>query len=397
MRGDEFLDKMELTDPAYVQEADLLPAKTKRRWLLPVASAAVICLVGGWLSWPTPQENPPQLPMLTLPESVGEGMGFEGYMAFDISQLVNANPWREDAQLTTLPVYQNQLTAGAQPKWEEMEGFLWEIADALGLERDAVTLTNNAESLKEQETVKEELEGQGITLPASFSEPAQITGEAQGYKIQVDQTMTATISFEPAVALPEGYNFTHYASYEETCQVADYLRDHYSGLMGFSDLRPNICGGDYNIYRQQSHQVEFYQGADDLTQEMVNYSFLRATFSCDDEGKLFLARVFRTDLSQKIGDYPIIPLDEAKELLARGHYLTTVPYEMPGMRYVKKVELVYRNGTYEECYMPYYRFYVELPEQQEEDGLKTYGAYYVPAVEQTYLTNLPLWDESFNS
>lgn len=45
--------------------------------------------------------------------------------------------------------------------------------------------------------------------------------------------------------------------------------------------------------------------------------------------------------------------------------------------------------------MPYYCFYVELPEE-ERDGLKTYGAYYVPAVEKEYLTNMPLWDGSFN-
>lgn len=45
--------------------------------------------------------------------------------------------------------------------------------------------------------------------------------------------------------------------------------------------------------------------------------------------------------------------------------------------------------------MPYYRFYVELPEE-ESDGMKTYGAYYVPAVEEKYISNMPLWDGSFN-
>ena len=46
--------------------------------------------------------------------------------------------------------------------------------------------------------------------------------------------------------------------------------------------------------------------------------------------------------------------------------------------------------------MPYYRFYVELPEQEQEDGLKDYGAYYVPAVLAEYLTNKPVWNGDFN-
>ena len=38
--------------------------------------------------------------------------------------------------------------------------------------------------------------------------------------------------------------------------------------------------------------------------------------------------------------------------------------------YQKKVELIYRTGTDEECFMPYYRFFVELPEDERENGLK---------------------------
>ena len=63
---------------------------------------------------------------------------------------------------------------------------------------------------------------------------------------------------------------------------------------------------------------------------------------------------------------------------------------------LKKAELIYRTGEYEEYYMPYYRFYVELPEEERENGLKTYGAYYVPAVESSYIYNMPVWDGSFN-
>ena len=81
------------------------------------------------------------------------------------------------------------------------------------------------------------------------------------------------------------------------------------------------------------------------------------------------------------------------------NYITTVPYEMPGEEYIAKVELVYRVGEYEKYYIPYYRFYVELPDaeyKENNNDTKTYGAYYVPAVEGRYISNMPLWDGHFN-
>ena len=47
--------------------------------------------------------------MLTIAQLTNEGMGFEGYMAHDISELVNGNPWNESVELSALPVYANQL------------------------------------------------------------------------------------------------------------------------------------------------------------------------------------------------------------------------------------------------------------------------------------------------
>ena len=50
----------------------------------------------------TPVPTVDGLPMLTI--ELGEtGMGFEGYMAYDISELVSGNPWTEEAGLTRRP------------------------------------------------------------------------------------------------------------------------------------------------------------------------------------------------------------------------------------------------------------------------------------------------------
>lgn len=418
MRGNELLDKMELMDPAYVEAADaeplepempvksekpeLLekpeksvkiekpdkPAKKKnvwRRWGVGAAcfavAAVVVCAGAGLFSKDAPG-NISDLPMLTISENVG-GMGYEGYMVHDISELVSANPWNEDLELSTLPVYQNPLrlvegesfaATGGDP--DKMEALLMDVAGRLGFDTDKATVENISDGY--------------------FSDPAGLMIEAEGVKIEVDQTMTATVSFDPAISLPETYHFTHYASYDDTAAAAEYLKSEYSELIGMDDPQVNIYGGDYNIYGQQMYSIEFFDGGGSETGQMINYNFNRVAFYCDDEGKLFLARVYQPDLSAKVGDYPIITSEQARELLLEGNYLTSVPYEIPGAEYVKKVELIYRNGEFEEYYMPYYRFYVELPEEEREHGLKDYGAYYVPAVDSAYISNMPTWDGSFN-
>lgn len=76
-------------------------------------------------------------------------------------------------------------------------------------------------------------------------------------------------------------------------------------------------------------------------------------------------------------------------------YITNAPEDFPGEEYIKKVELVYEE-KYEENLMPYYQFYVELENMKQENGLKTYGIYYVPAVDSKYIDNIDILDAKFN-
>ena len=103
------------------------------------------------------------------------------------------------------------------------------------------------------------------------------------------------------------------------------------------------------------------------------------------------------DTSQVIGNYPIISVEEAKKLLLEGHYATSY-----GMSYVvdendiKGVELMYRLYGLEEYHMPYYRFWIEVPQEKQENGLNCYVAYYVPAIESQYIANMPTYGGEFN-
>lgn len=382
MRGNDFLDKMELIDPAYVEAADDKPKRKKRQratWGALAACFAIMLLAGtGILQdfWAQggPQRDP-DLPLLTISEEA-EGMGYEGYFAYDISELVNANPWNEETVIDTLPVFQNPLTydkndvasGGDEGKMREL---LLDTAKSLGLNTD-----------------QPEVDGSEA--------PAKLKIASAGLEIEVDQALGAEVRFRPAVSLPETYHFTHYASYAEKAAAAAYLQDRYRDFIGFDDPQLNLAIGDYTIYGQQTYDILFFENGKDTEEKILNYNFDLAAFYCDDNGELFIARKWQADLSKKLGDYPIIRAEEAKELLLNGNYITTVPYEISGAEQVKKVELIYRTGRHEACYMPYYRFYVELPQEARENGLKSYGAYYVPAVESAYISNMPLWDGGFN-
>lgn len=335
-------------------------------------------------------------------KDINGAMGFEGYMAYDISELVSANPWREDAAITTLPVYKNPITYNEQlnasgADFDKMRELLIEIAGRMGVDTNEVTVTVDAPDEATTQEIAEKLQGVGDTVSDGYFDPSiSLMIETEGMQIKIDQNMTVEIRFDPAVSLPSEYHFTDHASYEDISDVAEYLKTEYKDLIGFDDPQINIYGGDYNIYSEQGYDIEFFDANGGDTEQIINYNFNRVAFYCDYEGKLFLARVFRPDLSELVGDYPIITPEEAAELLSNGSYVTSVPYEMPGMEYVKKVELVYRTGIMEEYYMPYYRFYIELPEVERDGEMKTYGAYYVPAVSGEYISDIPTWNGSFN-
>lgn len=157
----------------------------------------------------------------------------------------------------------------------------------------------------------------------------------------------------------------------------------------------SVEGGDRNIYGKRHHQIFYYEDHENPQGKFLNYSFSRTYFNALEMDELSSIAIFNTDLSQKVGEYPIISEREARDLLVKGNYVSSVPEVFPGRKYIRRVELVYRTGYDEEFFMPYYRILVEVPALKYE-GMNTYGAYYVPAVRSEYLSGLPTYDGSFN-
>lgn len=328
-------------------------------------------------------------------------MGFEGYLAHDADELVNANPWNSGLKISSLPVYKNclhfkkstgKMTGG---DFGQMKAFLLEIARALSIDAANLEITDDSPTPESRRQVEEKFASTGEEVPEGYFDPTAVLAKRNGIRIKVDEAMTAEVAFEQPVALPEGYLSGGSMSYEEAVRIAKYFEKIYRDLIGMKNSKINISGGGYDIESNQWYEIGLYEGEGDVAEQIVNYAFRRAVFYIEKNG-LSMIRLFRPNLSEKIGNYPIITDTKAKELLLNGNYMTTAPDRFPGEQYIVKTELVYRNLEMEEYYMPYYRFYVELPEMERQGGFKNFGIYYVPAIEGDYISNMPVWDGGFD-
>ena len=386
MNGNEFLDKMSFADPAYVEEADRPVKKrtTWRRWGAMAACLAVLLGVG-FLFFPrsspdVPDPVPTELP--TLPVSMGPSLGgyaFEGYYVRDISDLKNTSPSQIGSLPDTLPVFRNAtggypLQAASEEYKAKMLTLCRSVAGRLGWDAE-----------KTAEVWEERSDGLAPTTVTA-------TG-ADGVKIEVDQFMTVTISY-PDRNRPFSENVL--PTYDDAHKLAEKLLAEYRDLMNFANPQICITGGDYNIDGEQSYDIVFTETGGTQTEELLEFFFHGAEFFCNEDGEPRIIRLRCTDLSDKVGDYPIITAQQAQAQLVAGHYITSCGWEMPGEAYIRKVELVYRTGEYDEYFMPYYRFYVELLEEAPVEGCMHLAAYYVPAVAEEYLAPLSTWDGRFN-
>lgn len=390
MNGNEFLDKMSLADPAYVEEADR-PVKKRTAWRKWGAMAACLAvLLGvGFLFFPRSSPDTPdpvQTELPTLPVSMGPslgGYGFEGYYVRDISDLKNTSPSQIGSLPDTLPVFRNAtggypLQAATEEYKAKMLSLCRSVAGRLGWDAENMTVVWD--------------ERNGGLVPTTVT----ATG-ADGVKIEVDQFMTVTITYPDRGEPLSEKNSLVLRTYDSAYKLAEKLLAEYRGLMGFSAPQICITGGDYNIDGGQHYDIAFVETGGTQTEELLEFFFRRAEFACNEDGEPRIIRLRCTDLSDKVGDYPIITARQAQAQLAAGHYITSCGWEMPGEAYIRKVELVYRAGVYDEYFMPYYRFYVELlVEGSVVDGMNHLAAYYVPAVAEEYLAPLSTWDGRFN-
>lgn len=346
----------------------------------------------------------PELSKLVI--TLGDvGNGYEGYMAYDISELVNANPWNEDMEISTLPVFKNHITwypcyLPESLDYDKMVDTLKYYAELYGFDMDALEIVDGHSQADYFGGIDEYEEHFGVPVPEGAYQPYTVSATQNGIKIEVYAGYTVDIWFDPEIDLPEGYSHSYHSSYAEAKKAAEYFKKEYAEQLDMTYPVISIDGGAYNIYAEQGYDIFLYdQSGATPESQIISYNFRRVYFSCGNNSKLRLIRYGITDIGDILGYYPIISSDDALEMLLDGKYITSVPYEIRGADYVKKVELVYRSGTHDEYYIPYYRFYVEIEADgnvKEVYGLNTYGAFYVPAIAPEYIDEMTVWDGSIN-
>ena len=389
MKAEQISDAIGLLHDDFIQETDAVrqsrPSlfRSRRFWTAAACLCAVLVLLFPFAAHPTRGS----LPTLKLPDLSGgsNGMGFEGILLYSFDEWSSGSPWKETMSFSTLPAYRNgSYDPAGEPTGlgkAEMTKQLQATAEALGIEL---------------ETTQAHRDGR---LPFTLT---SVTAQADGVSLEAEADGTVTVEFEGGLSLPEDISFLYYDLLpEEAAHTLTYLSEQFSALTGFSQPVQALSGsyvlwndydqtGTYIVMPKYEYTYLLYEGAGDDRSDLLSFSFQTVQFYPDENGKLWIIRLRdRLSTAQYLGDYPIITAQEALSLLMEGSYLTNVPYPIEEDATVAYVELMYRSSRLDPILMPYYRFYVELPEMERDNGLKEYGAYYVPAIERQYLENMP--------
>lgn len=382
MRRERIFLTLNELDADLLEEAEIIKPKRSNLPLYSLATAASIFLLVGISGYIYYNRPDPSLPKLDVSFYENGGMGFSGYHALSGDDLVNNNPWTEDCELTHLPVFwNNHPVDGAgwllSYDWEAMDNALIKVANNLGL--TDIEIMHNLDS---------------IASPLVYAQSGNVS-------LEVTHPHLTKVSFKPHLEIPTEYKIPGYGStYDETYALAECIKEAYPELISMENPVIDISGGEYySGGDMKRYNISFYNMTEDITQNILNYNFNHIDFTTDPTtGDLRIYWVYNRDLSHVIGNYPIISADEAQKLLCHGRYGTNVPEKFPGEEYIAKRELVYRNDIMQSIFVPYYLFYVELPDEYDsKEGVNCYGLYYVPAVESRYIENFSdVWNIKYN-
>lgn len=384
MRGKEMLEAVGYMDENLIEKGE--KKKQSFPWKRWTAIAASICLVlGGVLIY---RHSLPQYATEILSVSDTDiGMGYEGYQVYDISEIRRDNP-TDGVRIKALNAYRNTISYDERlypygQDLDAMKEYLLSLAEKFGLDTTSLEIFDNAPGEGQMQGLIMEFASRGLEVPEYYSLPYQLWVKTEDMQITVDADMTATITFNDGIPVSEEYHFYHYSTPEELTAVGEYLWEQYGELIGYENPQIHIDGGNYNTDGSQRYTLSFYDGERDKAQNFENYSFNYTEFTPN------MIRIYSDIALEKIGLYPIISEKEAMQLLLDGQYYTNVMEEFPGETAVERCEIVFRTGGYDKILMPFYRFYVYLENAPGmhlyPEGMKTYGAYYVPAVDPDYL------------
>ncbi len=312
------------------------------------------------------------LPVITLNDKTAGGFGYQALEYLSPSDIVSGNPWNEALTVTSLPIFQNPISHDEQHKvsgysLDDMKQELYDITNRLHISKDSFQV---------------QIEHTPYDV--------QMMAETDDHTIIVNEYMDTRIFFRSEDALPEHLRSFSLNTYEENMEVAKYIQRAYADLIDMQDPQIAILGGDCNNDGKKNYTICFYDKGETIEDSILNYNFQNITFGIAD-GQLSSILIQHTDQSTIIGDYPIISVEKAEELLRNGNYLAFFPTQLiKDDITIAKSELIYRLDTTDTYFIPYYCFYVELNKEANSKGATVYGICYVPAIPSKYIETMPV-------
>ena len=429
LNGEKLLSKMSDVDESLILAAEN-PRRSKRLLIktgiitsaaVAAAAAVVLNLIpqnGNWA--PLSSDELPELPSLNIgvyDESHLLGQGMEALETSELKEAIETGEKvNRNFNIREMPVYS---CGSADPDIDQMRARLREVAEYFGVDYDSMDIYEN---ITDERSIRDTFEPLGAPeeeiqrILRQLRSMTYISANEQneegwtgmnffiGPDLCVDINLTRPNPDEGSayenvlggIELPEEYSFDPDASREEQEKTGRYLLERFSGLIDMKDpvfVMKSPYSGSFSY-------AEFYEKGETDAESIANQSIKLVTFSGTDDGRLSSIRIWEEYRHcEKIADYPINNLEQAKEQLKNGNCLTSVPYDVTGEEKIGLVELTYRSGSGYSCVMPFYRFYVKLPEEKFEGinpGESLYGAFYVPAVRSEYLEGLDSPAISFN-
>jgi len=325
-------------------------------------------------------ENVEGLEVLTMVRNPNDGGGW-GLDLNDVQILRAENPWNELTECKTLPVFKNQKNSGDADK---MRSILLDTISALGYSESDFVITDDEPDEETKKKIIEKFQVIGEEVSEHYFEPSTYIASREGIEIKVNQAMNAEIYMKQGYELPAQYHFTEIPSEEIMDQFGDYVYGLYESWFKMECPKMNLLQiGSGNHFRMKFREV-----SGEGIEKLLNYNFHQIDVYILD-GKISRIYLYQTDISEKVGDYPLITEEEAKKLFEAKNWMAdgVAFVKIPGLEDVEFIDIVYRTGDWEKYYMPYYRFVVETTSAKGT----FYQMLYVPAVESKYIENMPYY------
>lgn len=422
MKKEDLLELIGEIDEKYILEAELLSKedaekscsyqkrRTRRRWMKPASLAAaclVVCVAAALFchdrngqDQDAAEKNLKQLPTLSVEQYTAKFREPEKKLG-DPAEERNHSPWNEDAEVDTLPVFENVAYAGStegeavQVSCESLNQEIMTAAESAGLHVNEIRYTRmkksddekNAENMQKSVQTDTDTEENRETGTDDLTTACKAVAETDNGTIMTIGSSFTRIAYEEAQSLPEEYTVAKSELTDEKAEeITEYLLKQYGETMGFSNPKANV----YLFYDEEGQPIwnfAGYDGCEELKEQIVSYNLKQIRFQLDDEGRLTdIIMMDKLACGKKIEEYPIISSQEAKKLLSRGEYVAS-SQEAPSLDNIESAGLVYLAGPECNLFMPYYAFDVRVDE--EENDLIRYSTYYVPAVREEYLDKMP--------